>query len=111
MAQVAGRAVLFAVNFGVVHDLRFWNHDILPDGSVRCDRRYRAVDEYGLTWARCTRTATKRVRISEEGESHEANVCPTCLAHPGRSEQIEVLGDVAPPSPRPAAKEVVDVRA
>jgi len=99
MAQIAGQAVLFAVDFGVVHDLPFWDNDTLPDGSVRCDRRYRASDHYGLTWARCTRTATKRVRTSEEGESHEANVCPTCLAHPGRSEQIEVLADVAMSTP------------
>jgi hypothetical protein len=87
-----GRAVLWALDFGTVEDLRFWDHDLLPGGTARCDRRYRAVDELGLAWARCTRPATKRVKVTEDGKIYEAKVCTRCVSVPNAS--LEILEDL-----------------
>ena len=60
-----GRAVLWALNYGVVEDLRFWDLDMLPKGLPRCDYRYWAIGEGESVWARCTNEATTKVRVTE----------------------------------------------
>lgn len=83
MTHYVGRAVLWALNYGVVEDLRFWTEqDPLPTGLPRCDCRYHAVDSWGDSErARCTKEATTKVRVTElwpEGKVYEAKLCDAC---------------------------------
>jgi hypothetical protein len=79
-----GRAVLWALKYGVVEDLRFWiMQDPLPGGLPRCDYGYYAVDSDGDSEkARCTNEATTKVRVTElrpAGEVYEAKLCDACV--------------------------------
>lgn len=98
-----GRAVFWALNYGVTEDLRFRrNEDRLPGGVPRCDGQFGAYDQSGdFEDARCTLPATKRVKISgargREPE-YEAKFCADCLARPVPSGgTLEVLGDIELP--------------
>jgi hypothetical protein len=99
-----GRAVLWALAYGVVEELPFWTEqDPLPGGLPRCDSHYRAVDSDGDSgWARCTSPATKRARVTENSgkglEIYEAKVCTHCAARRlTDSTKIEILGDLEVP--------------
>jgi len=86
MAHYVGRAVLWALNYGVVEDLRFWTQeDPLPVGLPRCDCRYYAVDSWGDSErARCTNEATTKVRVTElwpEGKVYDVKLCSACADH------------------------------
>jgi hypothetical protein len=83
MAHYVGRAVLWALHYGVVEDLRFWTQqDPLPGGLLRCDYGYHAADSDGdSARARCTNEATTKVRVTETGppsEVYEAKLCDAC---------------------------------
>jgi hypothetical protein len=83
MTHYVGRAVLWALNYGVVEDLRFWTQeDPLPIGLPRCDSHYYAIDSWGDSErARCTNEATTKVRVTEMGppsEVYEAKLCDAC---------------------------------
>jgi hypothetical protein len=53
--------------------------DPLPDGSPRCDSHYHAADRHGdLDKARCTRTATTRIRVTASDGVYEAKLCSRC---------------------------------
>jgi len=81
MAHYVGRAVLWALDYGVVEDLRFWTlEDPLPGGLPRCDFNYYAIDPWGDSErARCTNEATTKARITEPGgEVYEAKLCASC---------------------------------
>jgi hypothetical protein len=80
-----GRAVLWALHYGVVEDLRFWKQqDPLPSGLPRCDCGYYAIDsDGGSERARCTNEATTKVRVTElrpGGEVYEGKLCDACAA-------------------------------
>jgi hypothetical protein len=84
MTHYVGRAVLWALHYGVVEDLRFWTQqDPLPGGLSRCDYGYYAADSDGdSARARCTNEATTKVRVTEmglPGEVYEAKLCDTCV--------------------------------
>ncbi len=94
MSHYVGRAVLWALDYGVVEDLRFWtNQDPLPGGLARCDSRYHAIDSWGDSeWARCTNEATTRVRVTEHGaggEVYEAKVCDACAEESKRPNALD----------------------
>jgi hypothetical protein len=103
MAFYVGRTVLLALDYGIPQDLRFWtDEDPLPDGRPRCDRRYRAADDYGLTRARCTAVATQVVRLIDggrDGETYQAKLCDRCFQHAiedaGVGREIEIVGPVS----------------
>jgi hypothetical protein len=96
--SLVGETVLNALQYGVTDDLRFWTgENVLPGGELRCDVRYKDVDPYGdLEWARCTRPATLRVRVTPakttmatdgspkvtytplRDKAHEAHMCARC---------------------------------
>jgi hypothetical protein len=83
LTHYVGRAVLWALNYGVVEDLRFWTQeDPLPVGPPRCDFHYYAVDSWGDSErARCTEEATTKVRVTElwpEGKVYDAKLCDAC---------------------------------
>jgi hypothetical protein len=83
MTHYVGRAVLWALYYGVVEDLRFWTQqDPLPGGLPRCDYGYYAADSDGdSTRARCTNEATTKVRVTEMGPPggmYEAKLCDAC---------------------------------
>jgi hypothetical protein len=83
MTHYVGRAVLWALHYGVVEDLRFWTQqDALPGGLPRCDYGYYAADSDGdSARARCTNEATTKVRVTETGppsEVYEAKLCDAC---------------------------------
>jgi len=69
MCHRVGRAVLLALDFGVIEDLRFWTLvDPLPSGLPRCHYHYYATDAWGDSErARCTEPATKRARVTMTG--------------------------------------------
>jgi hypothetical protein len=97
-----GRAVLWALQYGVVADLRFWTQeDPLPGGLPRCDYGYYAPDSDGdSVRARCTFPATKRVKITEhKGQkvlTYEAKLCTRCAAKlQADAQTIEIMGDIA----------------
>jgi hypothetical protein len=84
MAHYVGRAVLWALHYGVVEDLRFWTQqDPLPGGVPRCHYGYYAIDSDGdSSRARCTNEATTKVRVTEmgpPGEVYEAKLCDACV--------------------------------
>jgi hypothetical protein len=84
MSYYVGKAVLWALEYGVVEDLRFWiMQDPLPGGLPRCDYGYHAVDSDGDSEkARCTNMATTKVRVTEigpAGDVYEAKLCDACL--------------------------------
>jgi hypothetical protein len=104
MNHCVGRAVLWALDYGVVDDLRFWKEqDPLPGGRPRCDHCYYAIDPSGDSErARCAVPATKRVKVSEnsggEPSTYEAKLCTRCAAAPVTGGQkIEILGDLEIP--------------
>jgi hypothetical protein len=83
MAHYVGRAVLEALKYGVVADLRFWTlQDPLPGGLPRCDYGYYAIDSDGdSSRARCTNKATTKVRVTEmgpAGEVYDGKLCAVC---------------------------------
>jgi hypothetical protein len=83
MAHYVGRAVLWALHYGVVEDLRFWTQqDPLPGGLPRCHYGYYAIDSDGdSSRERCTNEATTKVRVTEmgpPGEVYEAKLCDAC---------------------------------
>jgi hypothetical protein len=83
MTHYVGRAVLWALHYGVVEDLRFWTQqDALPGGLPRCDYGYYAADSDGdSARARCTNEATTKVRVTElrpGGGVYEAKLCDAC---------------------------------
>ena len=105
MASYVGQAVLFALDYGVTRDLRFWTcGDPLPNGRPRCDCRYSAADEHGLQRARCTAVATQVVRYLDgrrQGNTNEARLCDRCVHHwiadDGAGREIEIVGPVSLP--------------
>jgi len=83
MTHYVGRAVLWALDYAVVEDLRFWTQqDPLPGGLPRCDYRFHAIDSDGDSEkARCTNPATTRVRVTRTGPAgkvFEAKLCDDC---------------------------------
>lgn len=74
-----GSAMLWALNYGVVQDLRFWTGlDTLSNGLPRCDFSYYAIDEGESDWARSTNEATTEVCVTEfgpEGKVYDAKAC------------------------------------
>ena len=91
-ADLVGAAVLNALQFGVTDDLRFWREeDTLPDGRRRCDRIYRAIDEWGDSEkARCTRPASKQVRVTRFVDGpYEVQLCDACAKTDGELENAQ----------------------
>jgi hypothetical protein len=84
MSYYVGRAVLWALKYGVVEDLRFWTQqNTLPGGLPRCEYGYYATDSDGDSErARCTNEATTKVRVTEigpAGDVYEAKLCDACV--------------------------------
>jgi hypothetical protein len=105
MLHRVGRAVLMALDFGVIEDLRFWTQvDPLPSGMPRCQYHYYATDEWGdSARARCTEPATKRVKVIVTGGADETMIdtelCANCAsARTGNGVNIEILGDLEVPA-------------
>lgn len=101
MCHRVGRAVLMALDFGVIEDLRFWTQvDPLPSGLLRCHYHYYATDEWGDSErARCTSPAAKRARvIMSKGETIDTGLCVQCASSkPPSGVAIEILGDLPMP--------------
>ncbi|HXJ87785.1 MAG TPA: hypothetical protein VMS18_13270 [Candidatus Binatia bacterium] len=104
MCHRVGRAVLMALDFGVIEDLRFWTQvDPLPSGLPRCHYHYYATDEWGDSErARCTEPATKRVRVIVTGgagsRTIDTELCADCASTQNRDGvKIDVLGDLPMP--------------
>lgn len=97
MSYYVGRAVLWALRYGVVEDLRFWTQqDTLPGGLPRCEYGYYATDSDGDSErARCTNAATAKVRVTETepaGEVYEANVCDACAERESNKSSVANSG-------------------
>ena len=102
MCDRVGRAVLMALDFGVIEDLRFWTLvDPLPSGLPRCHYHYYAIDEWDDSErARCTQPAAKRARvIMSKGQTIDTELCAQCASSkPPTGATIEVLGDLPMPA-------------
>ena len=88
-------AVLWALHYGVVEDLRFWTQqDPLPGGLSGCDFRYYAMDPLGDSKrAGCTNDATTRVRVTEPGSGgkvYDGN-CATPAPNASRKKPMQFI--------------------
>jgi hypothetical protein len=88
----------------IVYLDRFDTEEFLPDGTPRCDDRYKAIDCYGdVEWARCIRAATVRVRVTDcDSDIYEAKCCLRCAEDAVKSAgkighplAFEILGEVS----------------
>jgi len=102
MCHRVGRAVLMALDFGVIEDLRFWTLvDPLPSGLRRCHYHYYAIDEWGDSErARCTEPAAKLARvIMNDGRTIDTELCAECASLQDRNGvKIEILGAIPMPA-------------
>jgi hypothetical protein len=82
LSDRVGWAVLCALEYGVVADLRLWTQlDTLPGGLPRCGFKYLSEDHWRhySAWARCTNKATTEVtELRFQGKVYDARLCDTC---------------------------------
>ena len=105
MCHRVGRAVLMALDFGVIEDLRFWTLvDPLPSGLPHCHYHHYAIDEWGDSErARCTEPAAKLARVTMPGgkgpRTIDTELCAECASLQDRNGvKIEILADIPMPA-------------